>query len=293
MGSAMPEATKQAPEDLTELPIQELGFSTRLQVLRNSLTRTEQEAGAYFQENPQAVHMSITEVVRDSDLGHGSIIRFCKKMGCSGFQDFKVLFAKEQGTFGQDVAEDSENRFASYGRKIRSEIVNTEKLIDRKAIESVAVALNSANRVLVTGIAGSESTAIGFDYRLSRLGINSSAVCEGYTLAIRAASLTAGDVLLAVSFSGATKDILAAARIAGENAAVVVSVTNFVHAPLVELADFSLFCAAEHDPLSCEIFSNIAGHFVLDVVFSELFRIRKGSREAVEETFRAISDRRV
>ena len=280
-------------KDLAGTPIDALGFSTRLQVLGNSLTKAEREAGAYFQENPQAVYMSITEVVSDTSLGYGSIMRFCQKMGCSGFQDFKVLLAKGLGAVGQEAESDNGNRIERYGRKIRAEISNTEKLIDAQTIESVAQALDAANRVLVTGIAGSESTAIGFDYRLSRLGINSAAVCEGYTLAIRAASLTVGDVLLAVSFSGATKDILAATRIASDNNATVISVTNFVKAPLVELADYSLFSAAEHDPLSCEIFSNVAGHFVLDVVFSELFRIREGSRDAVEKTFRAISDRRV
>ncbi len=197
--------------------IEDLGFSARLQVLGNRLTKTEQEAGAYFQKNPHVIRMSITEVVSDSAIGYGSIIRFCQKIGCSGFQDFKVLLAQGLGAEGH--AEGGEDSIEHHSRKVRAEIDNTEKLIDRQVVASIAESLNQASRVLVAGIAGSESTASGFDYRLSRLGINSAAVCEGYNLAIRAASLGPTDVFLGVSFSGATKDMIAAARIASENAA--------------------------------------------------------------------------
>ena len=170
---------------------------------------------------------------------------------------------------------------------------DTEKLIDDRILLKVAKALNGAKRVLVAGIAGSASPAVGFDYRLNRLGINASVICDGYNLAIRAASLKAKDVFFAISFSGATKDILSAAKVAKDRKAVIVSLTNFVHAPLVDLANYSLFSSTDRDPMSCEIFSNISGDFVLDVLFSQLYQIRKGTREIVKRTFEAISDRRV
>ena len=123
--------------------------------------------------------------------------------------------------------------------------------------------------------------------------MNSSAVCDGYNLAIRASSLNAGDVLFAISFSGATKDILTSAQLAKEAGAKILSLTNFVKAPLVELADLSLFSATDRDPMSCEIFSNISSNFVLDVLFSKLYEIRPQASSAVERTFKAISDRRI
>ena len=166
-------------------------------------------------------------------------------------------------------------------------------MIDRKNLVSIAKVLNKAKHVLVAGVAGSSCLAIGFDYRLSRIGIYSRAVCEGYKLAICTSSLDPGDVFVAISFSGATKDIIYAAEIAKTRGAAVVSLTNFIHAPLVDLADYSIFGVTDRDPFSCELFSNITRDFVLDILFSELYNIRQNADKIVERTFEAISSRRI
>ena len=274
-------------------PPREYPLSLRLQVLGNRLTDAEQRVGAYFLEHPQAVYLSITEVVENSSLGYGSIIRFCRKMGCAGFQEFKVLLAKELAVSEAGTHGGEPGNVGAHVEKICAELVNTSKLIDEEVLTRAAAALNAAPRVLVAGIAGSEPPAVGFNYRLSRLGVHSQAVCEGYNLAIRAVTLQPGDVLLAISFSGATKDILAAAQIARKKNATVISLTNFLKAPLVELADLNLFSATDRDPMSCEIFSNISMNFVLDVLFTVLFQIRRDAKDMVAETFQAVSGRRV
>ena len=268
-------------------------FSVRLRILENSLTQTEKKVGKYFLSKPDAVYLSITEVVEDSRLGYGTIMRFCQKLGCSGFQEFKVLLAQEMALPKAGDNFDESDRVSRYGKKIAAELANTEKLIDYRVLLKVAEVLNGAKRVLVTGIAGSASLAVGFDYRLNRLGINAMVICDGYNLAIRAASLDAKDVFFAISFSGATKDILSAAKVAKGRKAIIVSLTNFIHAPLVDLANYSLFSSTDRDPMSCEIFSNISSDFVLDVLFSQLYQIRKDAKKIVKRTFEAISDRRV
>ena len=268
-------------------------FSVRLRILENGLTQAEKKVGKYFLSNPDAVYLSITEVVEDSGLGYGTIMRFCQKLGCSGFQEFKVLLAQEMALPKADDNFDESDRISRYGKKIAAELGNTEKLIDYRVLLKVAEVLNEAKRVLVTGIAGSASLAVGFDYRLNRLGINALVICDGYNLAIRAASLEAKDVFFAISFSGATKDILSAAKVAKGRKAIIVSLTNFIHAPLVDLANYSLFSSTDRDPMSCEIFSNISSDFVLDVLFSQLYQIRKDAKKIVKRTFEAISDRRV
>ena len=268
-------------------------FSVRLRILENSLTQTEKKVGKYFLSNPDAVYLSITEVVKDSSLGYGTIMRFCQKLGCSGFQEFKVLLAQEMALPKTYDNFDESDQVSRYEKKIAAELANTEKLIDHRVLLKVAKALNVAKCVLVTGIAGSASLAVGFNYRLNRLGINALVICDGYNLAIRAASLEAKDVFFAISFSGATKDILSAAKVAKGRKAIIVSLTNFIRAPLVDLANYSLFSSTDRDPMSCEIFSNISSDFVLDVLFSQLYQIRKDAKKIVKRTFEAISDRRV
>ena len=268
-------------------------FPVRMQILANQLTDNEKRAGRYFMENPAAAYLSITDVVSESKLGYGTIIRFCKKLDCTGFQEFKVLLAQElKDSELSDDVEDGD-QITQYAIKMRTELANIQKIIDRSSILKIAKALNKAERVLVAGIAGSASPAVGFDYRLSRIGIHSQVICEGFTMGIRATFLTSNDVLFAISFSGATKDILCAAQVAKKSGATVIALTNFIHSPLCDLADFNLFTVSDRDPISCEIFSNISTDFMLDTVFSALYGMRENSAEAVQKTFNAVSDRRI
>ncbi|MBN1553966.1 MAG: MurR/RpiR family transcriptional regulator [Phycisphaerae bacterium] len=284
---------KRAPKDAPAASLEGYSFPLRMQMLRNRLTDAEKRVGAYFLDHPKAAYLSITEVVETSSLGYGSIIRFCRKLGCAGFQEFKVLLARELAADEAASRDAAAGSVSAYLEKIRSELADTGKLIDEKVLHQAAQAVSRAPHVLVAGIAGSEPLAVGFNYRLSRLGVHSLALSEGYNLAIRAAALQAGDVLFAISFSGATKDILTAAEVAKRNKATVISLTNFLRAPLVELADLNLFSATDRDPMHCEIFSNISLNFVLDVLFAEIFRIRKNAEESVVKTFNAVSDRRI
>lgn len=177
--------------------------------------------------------------------------------------------------------------------KTKRDIVGTHSLLDEKATLRAARLISKARRILVGGIAGSASPAIGFEYKLSRLGLPATVITEGYNLAIHAATLTEKDVFLAISFSGATHDILHAAEVARSNEAIVICLTAFLKAPLVEFADISFFLSTDHDPLACEAFSTIPCNFVLDILFSQLCKVRRNAHEAIEKTFRAVSDKRI
>lgn len=268
-------------------------YPVRFAALRGHLTSAEVRVGEYFLAHPESALLSITEVVERAELGYGTIMRFCRKLGCRGFQDFKVLLGRELATKDLPVTSHQPADIMRHVQKLQGEIVSTAELLDPAVVDQAARALNKARQVLVSGVAGSASLAEGFNYRLMRIGVPTLAVCDGYVMALRASLLNKGDVFFAISFSGATKDTLGAAQIAKARGATVVALTNFVNSPLARAADHTLYSATDRDPLACEVFSNVAGSFVLDVVFSRLFNTRNSAREVVEQTYEAVSDRRL
>lgn len=268
-------------------------YPLRLNILKNSLTAAERKVGEYFLGNPEAAYLSITEVAQTSGLGYGTIIRFCQKMGCAGFQDFKVLLAQELGVAGRAGEEAHADSVTAHAEKIQFNLHNTVDLIDRKVLRKIAASIAHARFVLVTGIAGSAALAHGFNYRLSRVGIYSAASTEGYPMAIRAATLKKGDVFFGMSFSGATKDLVNAAQIAKKQKATVVALTGFIESPLGEVANETLVGVSDRDPFSCEIFSNVPRDFVLDLLFAEICVVCPKADELIQKTFEAISDRRI
>lgn len=281
-----------APED-GSADLRNLTFPMRLNLLRNSLTEAEARVGEYFQRNPEAVYLSITEAAQEGGLGYGSIIRFCQKIGCTGFQDFKVLLAQELRDTKERTSPGRHTPLGSNIEKLQADILNTAKLIDPAVMDKVVRCISKARFVLAAGIAGSAALAHGLNYRLSRVGIYSAADCEGYTMAIRAATMQKKDVFFGMSYSGATKDLVNAARIAKERGAVVVALTTFIKSPLGEIADYTLVGASGRDPFSCEVFPNSPRDFILDLLVTEICAFRPGALETVQDTFEAISDRRI
>lgn len=67
----------------------------KIETQSNVFSSTEQKLISYIKKNPQIIFKTITEVIEESGVGYGTIIRFCKKIGCSGFQDFKIRLATE------------------------------------------------------------------------------------------------------------------------------------------------------------------------------------------------------
>ena len=273
---------------LREMPLLE-----RFRVLRDKLTNSERLACEYFLNHPESVYLSITDVVQESGISYGCVMRFCRKVGCVGFQEFKVLLAQEIAIGEDKKSKGPSNPFHQTVEKTKRDIVGTRNLLDEKTTLRAARLISKARRILIGGIAGSAAPAIGFEYKLSRLGLPSSVITEGYNMAIRAATLNEKDVFVVISFSGATRDILHAAEVARSNGATVICLTAFLKAPLVELADISFFLSTDHDPISCEAFSTIPCDFVLDVLFAQLSKIRRNAGQMIEKTFHAVSDKRL
>lgn len=287
----MPEQDTQEsiPDSMVELT--DLPLSVRLALVRNQLTAMESKVAAHFEAHPEAVYQSITEVVERSGLSYGSIMRFCRKIGCSGFQDFKVMLARDL----------PDNRRASEGdgpiercfQRTHRDLESTRNVLDESAVHQAAKMISRASTVLIGGVASSAPSVISLDWKLSRIGIRSMCECESYVLAVRSALLGPDDLLVIISSSGATKSLLDASSHARDNGTPLLAITNFAKSPLSLVADCTLRTASDRDPISAEVPSEIAVEFVLDVLFEQLRTELPGSDRVVESTFKAIRDQKL
>jgi DNA-binding MurR/RpiR family transcriptional regulator len=265
----------------------------RFQRLLDEMTSGEKRVGAYFMEHPDAVQKSIGELVDVSGLGYGTIIRFCQKLGCRGFQEFKVLMARDAVARRSSKASDGAGAYGAILQRLNEDINRTAQSLDIQEIEKAAAALCSASRVLCIGVASSAPLALSLDWKIKRFGIVSSCISDGYVMAVEASLLRKGAVLVAVSSSGATKDIVAAARLAREGGATVIAVTNFTKAPLIESANIRLITSAARDPLIAEVPSIVAGELVFEILLAQIRRLKPDVDQVVLETFSAIADRKL
>jgi DNA-binding MurR/RpiR family transcriptional regulator len=260
--------------------------------LLDDMTQGEKRVGSYFMEHPDAAQQSIGELIDESGLGYGTVIRFCQKLGCRGFQEFKVLMARDAIARRPAKPSDGTSAYDAIVGRLNEDISRTAQNLDSREIEKAASALCSASRVLCIGVASSAPLALSLDWKIKRFGIVSSFLSDGYVMAVEASLLRQGSVLVAVSSSGATKDIVTAARLAREGGATVIAVTNFTKAPLIEAANIRLITSAVRDPLIAEVPSIVAGEAVFEILLEHIRRLNPGVDQTVLETFNAIADRK-
>ena len=265
----------------------------RFQRLLDGMTSSEKRVGAYFMEHPDAAQKSIGEIIDVSGLGYGTVIRFCQKLGCRGFQEFKVLMARDALAARPADAPLGVGGYDTIWQRAKDDINRTAQSLDIQEVEKAAECLIGASRVLCIGVASSAPLALSLDWKIKRCGIVSSFVSDGYVMAVEASLLREGSVLVAVSSSGATKDIVTAADLARDGGATVIAVTNFTKAPLVEAASIRLLTAAPRDPLRAEVPSLVAGEVVFEILIEQIRRLKPAVDETVLDTFSAIADRKL
>jgi RpiR family transcriptional regulator, carbohydrate utilization regulator len=270
------------------------GCLKKVRAVYPQLTKTERRLADFVMKRREIVFQSITDVVESSGVGYGSVMRFCRTLGYTGFQDFKVHLAQDLAVEEAQLKGHDERDFlARLTEEACLDIRNTAQMLSREQIDGAAKLLAKAGRVLVTGSAGSAVAAREIEYQLVRCGIEALAVFDNHMQRIRAATLGPKDAAFIVSFSGSTKDGLAVAETARKGGAKVLSLTNYAHSPLGKLSDFVLTTAIHKTPLSAETASKVSAQFVVDALCTRVREFKEDAGRMMRKTFDAASERQL
>lgn len=222
-----------------------------LPVLRSmykDLTKAEQKIADYVLTNPaEVVHMTISEVAEASRSAEATIFRLCRKLGFPGFQGLKIALAGDIFTPMESLArevdvDDSTELFsAKIFNNINEGLQDTLKLLDYHELDKAIEALTCANRLDAYGSGGSAIIAADIEHRFLRFGIPVRFYADSHMQITSAALLRPGDVVIAVSHTGSSTEILQAVNIAKKSGATVIAITSYIKSPLSQQCDIALF----------------------------------------------------
>jgi RpiR family transcriptional regulator, carbohydrate utilization regulator len=274
--------------------IEKLPCLLRIRTLYPRLTKTEKRIADYVLGSDQVIYKAITEVARESRLGYGSIIRFCKRLGFAGFQDFKIHLSQDLSR-EKDRTEKGGRRdyLAELSEKATADIGRTLELLSEAELDAVVETILKARTILIVGFGGSRSTAVELEYRLLRFGFNAVCPSDNHLQRARASQLAKGDVAFLISFTGSTREIIAIGTIARRREATVIALTNFARSPVSEISDVELLTSVAVDPVGAEIASKVANDLVIHAVSEKIRTKSAKARKAVIETFETVSDRQL
>lgn len=222
----------------------------RFPVLRSvygGLTKSERRIADYIANHAGVVmEQTVADLAAQTESSEITISRFCKKLGCSGLKELKVMLAAGLSTAPQKDFHDIAS--GDGGRDVASKIFaniseglqDTLSLLDYEALDRAAAMVLAANRVYVFGFGNSATVCANMETRFLRLGLAIRAESDSHMQVTEAALMTDDDVVIAVSHSGATKELLQSVRAAKKAGAGIIVITSHGRSLLAEEADICL-----------------------------------------------------
>ena len=219
----------------------------RISVLNDTFTKSERALADHIVRDADSVVMkTITELAGESDsFSTASITRFCKKIGLSGYSELRLELAKEMATDNarRQIVADGENLVPGLVSTVdasASAINDLKYVLSDDVIKKAVHEILSASSITLAGIGASALVAQDLRQKLLRLGIRSLFDADQDVVKVTLSSGRSKDLLIAISYSGTTRETLDAVNIAKENGMRVLAMTKKGDNPISEQADVTV-----------------------------------------------------
>lgn len=236
-----------------------------------SLVPSERRVAQACIEDPGSIaEMSVAQVASLVGVSPATVVRACKHMGFSGFQQLRELLIRDLGTAaapamgGMPQAASMSSQpggpgnvpaaiaargdvhlvSAVFGHAAQA-IAGALGALDLAEFDAAAAALRGCNRLLIVGNGTSLAAAHAAALHFVAGGHVVEYPADVVTQIISARTLGEGDVCLAVSDSGMNSFTLRSARLAVEAGATVIGITSYGKSDLAELATHALVAGAD------------------------------------------------
>ncbi len=248
-------------------------FWEMLRAKRDSLTKSGAIVADYLMQHAEdAQYLSISSLANECGVAEATIFRFCRSLGFQGYNEMKIALAKATATATPTVAKlepgADTQLLITHAYNTAVEALNgTRNMLDAEAIDRAATLLQRARQVYFFGQGGSQVLAGDIWARFSMLSTKFRTAGDSHMQAITASLMGPEDVILFISYSGCTRDMMDTLHLAKENGAKVILVTHYADAPGAVLADVVLLCGAKENPLdSGSVPAKLAMLFVANVL---------------------------
>jgi RpiR family carbohydrate utilization transcriptional regulator len=259
-----------------------MSLLSRIQALLPELPPSERRVAELVLHRPvEVISAPVSQLALWSAVSQPTVIRFCRRLKCSGLPAFKLKLAGDLGagipfvharlTPGDDLAHLIGKVFdaATTGLARGRDALGTE--VVTQAVE----ALDRASRIECYGLGNSGVIALDAQMKLFRLGTPTVACTDSQMQRVAAALLPDDAVVLIISNSGRTKSLLDVAALARRSGATVIALTRS-KSPLAEAADLLLPADVQENP---EVYAPMVSrlvHLAIIDVLTVALALRKG-----------------
>ena len=198
---------------------------------------------------------SISSLAKECCVAEATVFRFCRALGFEGYHEMRIALAQANATgalVNQRVPEpdaDTATLCEHASALLMTTINGTQNALSPEAVDRASELLRKARQVYCLGQGGSMLIANDICARFACISTKFRTAGDSHLQLVTASLMTPEDVVLFVSYSGATRDMLETLRTARAAGAKIILLTHYEDSPGAKLADVVLLCGAQESPL--------------------------------------------
>lgn len=221
----------------------------RMQEEYAELSNSEKLVADYVRSNPDEIMMStIASVAKTAGVSEPTVVRFCRKLDFSGYQDFKIALARG-GMHSDETLKiiHEEVKETDSLDEISLKVMNSHILalqqtfaaIDYEKFQMFLDMVMGSGKIEFFGLGGSGTVAIDVENKFLRTGIATNVCIDTHIQLMRTALLSENDTIVIFSNSGTTKHFVNVLKVAKKNNVNTVIITSAKNTVLTRNATLS------------------------------------------------------
>ncbi|CCV08870.1 putative fused DNA-binding transcriptional regulator; isomerase [Mesorhizobium metallidurans STM 2683] len=261
----------------------------------------DREIGQYIVGNPdQMLRLSTAALAAEIGRSQSSVVKFSQKLGYASYQELKLAVSEAKAQEWQVPAgvihgsiEVGDSFQVILKKLIGSKLLSMQQTVaanSERVISRALEMLDGARRIHLVGVGASSLVARDFSYKLMKLGRNVLHDSDSHVQMANVSTLGPGDVLFALSYSGASIETLRIAELARKRGTTVIAVTGLHDNPLSRVADIRLYTIADEERArSSSITARDAQLTLTDLLFILLVQRQPDANDYVHNSEMAVS----
>ncbi|PWJ48613.1 MurR/RpiR family transcriptional regulator [Faecalicatena contorta] len=255
----------------------------------DNFTNIEKRIASFFINNREELDFSAKSISNQLYVSEAALSRFSKKIGFPGYREFIFQYKKTLNKETKVVESYIKEALNTY-----EELLNKSyALIDSKQIKRIVHLFNQKRRVFVYGMGSSGLAANEMKMRFTRLGIDVEAITDPHMLAVNSVRLNENCMVIGISISRATKEVISALDMAKERGAATILITSKKHDAEKEFYDEVVLVSVKKNLDYGNIISPQFPVLIMtDILYASYIREnKKRSEETYDSTLHVILDR--
>jgi RpiR family carbohydrate utilization transcriptional regulator len=237
------------------------------------LSKSERKIASIVLSNPsKVINQSISALSAEADVSLPTVNRFCKKLGFDGYPSFKIQIAQELSTTNRmlidrfNVDKDTPDLVKRVMSDIQSTVISVGQNLNPHSIDMATAMLASAKSITFFGLGVSGPVALDAQHKFFRFGIPVVAHTDYINQRMIVSMMNTDDILVLISFTGRTTEIVKTAKIAKSNGVKTIALTS-KDSPLAKLVDVVLHIHAPlENNLHIPMTSRLAHLAIIDIL---------------------------